>query len=221
MGQIYGIKRKSDDKIVYVGQTIRDYKTRWQQHKQQAKTRHYALYNALNKYGANNFYPILIEECDNNFLDKREQYWIKFYHTKIEEDGYNLTDGGDTPSKYMCKEVHQYNLDGKYIQSFDSTVEAGLSLDIHPASIAKAAAGELKQTHNFCWSYIKYDSLDAYKPRQRQIAQYSLEDEFIQSFPSIRAAALSLNKPTGSTNIMNAANGKRKTAYGYKWKFMN
>lgn len=221
MGQIYGIKKKDNGKIVYIGQTVRNYKTRWQQHKQQAKVRPYALYRALNKYGVNNFYPVLIEECNNNLLDEREKYWIKFYHTKIEEEGYNLTDGGNTPSKYMCKEVHQYSLEGEYIQSFNSTVEAGLSLDIHPSCISEVASGAMKQSHNFRWSYVKYNKLEPYKSRLRKIEQYSVDDKFIQRFPSIRAAALSLNKPNGSTNILNAAKGKRKTAYGYKWKILD
>lgn len=37
MGQIYAIKQKPENKIVYIGQTIRTYKIRWQQHKQQMK----------------------------------------------------------------------------------------------------------------------------------------------------------------------------------------
>ena len=58
MGDIYGIKRKDNDKIVYIGQTIRTYKMRWQQHKQVAKTAdssRYALYAAIQKFGIDNF----------------------------------------------------------------------------------------------------------------------------------------------------------------------
>lgn len=57
MGDIYGIKRKDLDKIVYVGQTIRSYKRRWQQHKQNAKYAdhsRYALYAAIQKLEVGN-----------------------------------------------------------------------------------------------------------------------------------------------------------------------
>lgn len=37
MGDIYGVIRKDINKIVYIGQTIRTYKVRWQQHKQTEK----------------------------------------------------------------------------------------------------------------------------------------------------------------------------------------
>ena len=96
MGDIYAIKRLDIDKIVYIGQTIRNYKIRWQQHKQVAKnadSSRYALYAAIQKLGVDNFYPLLIENCDNSLLNEREQYWIKYYNTK--ENGYNCNDGGD------------------------------------------------------------------------------------------------------------------------------
>ena len=90
MGDIYGIVRKQDEQIVYVGQTIRNYKIRWQQHKQQAREgRPYALYNALRKYGSENFYPILIEQCEDNKLNEREKYWIAYYQTMINKKGEN------------------------------------------------------------------------------------------------------------------------------------
>ena len=220
MGQIYCIKQKPDNKIIYIGQTIRTYTSRWQQHKQQAKDRKYALYNAMNKYGVENFYPCLIEECENEQLNEREQYWIKYYHTKIDENGYNLTDGGDTPSDYMCIPVHQYSLDGEYIASFPSIIEVEYQLGIPNESVWKAVNHKLKQTHNFRWSTEKVERLNGeYKSRNRKINQFDLNGNFIQSFDSIRAAALFCNKTTGSSNISLAAQDKRKTAYGYKWSF--
>lgn len=222
MGQIYCIKQKPEDKIVYIGQTIRTYTSRWQQHKQQAKDRKYALYNAMNKYGVENFYPCLVEECENEQLNEREQYWIKYYHTRIDENGYNLTDGGDTPSDYMCTPVHQYSLDGEYIASFPSIIEVEYQLGIPNESVWKVINHKLKQTHNFRWSTEKVEHLnEKYKSRNRKINQFDLNGNFIQSFDSIRAAALFCNKATGSSNISLAANGKRKTAYGYKWSFVD
>lgn len=66
MGQIYCIKQKPENKIVYIGQTIRTYTSRWQQHKQQAKDRKYALYNAMNKYGVENFTHVLSKSVKMN-----------------------------------------------------------------------------------------------------------------------------------------------------------
>ena len=53
------------------------------------------LYDAMNKYGYDNFVPSIIEECNDNLLNEREIYWIKFYNTTDKSIGYNMTTGGD------------------------------------------------------------------------------------------------------------------------------
>lgn len=54
-------------------------------------------------------------------------------------------------------------------------------------------------------------------PLQKKIDQFTLDGEFIKTWNNIASAARSLNKNTG--HISQAANGIRKSAYGYKWKF--
>lgn len=224
MGDIYAIKRIDIDKIVYIGQTIRNYKVRWQQHKQVAKnadSSRYALYAAIQKFGIQNFYPILIEQCDNIKLNEREQYWIKYYNTKVEKGGYNLTDGGDSNSERQCKHIYQYSLEGKYINEFDSIADAAWELKISDSGISKAANGQLNQSHGYRWSFIKKDYLDNnYKSNSKEIKQYSKEGVYIKTFPSARQAAIEIgNNPNGVSNITAVARGERKTAYGYKWAY--
>ncbi len=90
---IYGLRNKLTNKW-YVGQS-RNIHRRWNRYyknphcEQQAK-----LYNALCKYGYENFDKIVLEECipDKTILDAREKYWISHYNSF--NDGYNLTLGG-------------------------------------------------------------------------------------------------------------------------------
>lgn len=49
------------------------------------------------------------------------------------------------------------------------------------------------------------------------VNQYSLEGEFIQSWPSQQAAAKVLEIPR--TNINKCCQGKRESAGGYRWKY--
>ena len=51
------------------------------------------LQNAWNKYGAESFEFIIIEECSVEDLNEREIYWIKFY--KDQKISYNILNGGD------------------------------------------------------------------------------------------------------------------------------
>ena len=66
----------------------------------------------------------------------------------------------------------------------------------------------------------------AQKATGKIINQYDLNGTFIQSFPSVKAAAESLGKVTSTSkgatsHISDVCRGKRKTAYGYKWKFVD
>lgn len=48
--------------------------------------------NELRVIGEENFIFSILEECSYEDLDDREKYWIDFFNTQ--EDGYNLTPGG-------------------------------------------------------------------------------------------------------------------------------
>lgn len=54
-----------------------------------------------------------------------------------------------------------------------------------------------------------------------RVAQYSLNDEYIQTFNSITDALSAVGASIKSGNITQVCKGKRKTAYGYKWRYAN
>lgn len=98
-GYIYIIKNSINEKV-YIGQTARTIEARWNQHKNAAlrgETQGIILYNAMRKYGIDNFYISLLEETNIENLNEREKYWIKYYNTYWE--GYNQTIGGTWPTK--------------------------------------------------------------------------------------------------------------------------
>ena len=53
----------------------------------------------------------------------------------------------------------------------------------------------------------------------KKLGQYSLKDEFIREYNSVNDAYRELNKQYGS-NIRLVCDGKRKTAFNYKWKWI-
>lgn len=62
-------------------------------------------------------------------------------------------------------------------------------------------------------------SVESGLSKTRKVVQYSLEDEYISSYPSLREAQRCIGKSPDSTSILYACQGKTKTAYGYKWKY--
>ena len=53
------------------------------------------LQRAYNKYGADNFKFEVIEECSEDKLTEREQYWIDYYKGINSIDNYNFRDAGN------------------------------------------------------------------------------------------------------------------------------
>ena len=104
MAYIYKITNKVNNKI-YIGQTVQSINHRWRQHVSEAygesKCAH--LHAAIRKYGEDNFTVEKIEECSQNQLNEKEEYWINYYNSYRE--GYNLTCGGDGVNKQVDQAV--------------------------------------------------------------------------------------------------------------------
>ena len=80
MGFIYKITNQINQKV-YIGMTYRTPQIRFKEHLKDAEEKNYnrPLYNAINKYGKENFSISIIEEVENNeLLGEREKYWINF-----------------------------------------------------------------------------------------------------------------------------------------------
>lgn len=95
MGFIYCWRNQINNKL-YIGQTKRTVKIRWQQHLEQTKynIKHDAFHNAIRKYGADKFILDWVYEIDNQYLSAYEINYIKIYNSKT-PNGYNMTDGGE------------------------------------------------------------------------------------------------------------------------------
>lgn len=94
---IYKITNSINDKV-YIGQS-ENIERRWKEHEKDSKTKHYALYLAMRKYGIENFKFEVIEECSIKELDEKEIYYIEQHNSYIhakDSNGYNMTLGGKT-----------------------------------------------------------------------------------------------------------------------------
>ena len=84
--------------------------------------------------------------------------------------------------------------------------------------------GKRKQHNNYIYKYLGEEPEPVIKKKNqgRQTAQYDLEGNFIAIYPSANQAAAAIGKNSNAgRNIRAVCEGKRKTAYGFIWKFID
>lgn len=94
---IYKITNLINGKL-YIGQA-KNIQNRWYEHCLECtyNNENQYLYNAMRKYGINNFKIEPIEGPIENY-NEREIYWIAYYNTYLDKTkGYNMTPGGENP----------------------------------------------------------------------------------------------------------------------------
>ena len=94
-GRIYIIRNTINSKV-YIGQTKVSLKLRFQNHLSAARNgKDYVIGKAIRKYGEENFYIELLEECTIEELNEREKYWISYFNSTNNKFGYNISIGGN------------------------------------------------------------------------------------------------------------------------------
>ena len=213
MAYIYQITNDINGKI-YIGKTEFSIEKRFKEHCQDAfrdRNEKRPLYAAMRKYGIEHFHIELIEETDNP--EEREVFWIE--NKRSFKNGYNATVGGDG-KKYI-----DYDLVISTYKEVKNAVHVAEMFGIHPDSVYN-----ILKANNISSLYSSENSPN--KELQGKICgMFSTNDELLKSFSTIKDAARyiiqeNISKDTIkgiSSHISQVCNGKRKSAYGYHWKF--
>jgi hypothetical protein len=192
------------------------------------------MQNLHNKYGIENIYFEIVEECSIDVLIEREAYYITETNpyinhilnpqTLVRDDVYKkrLSDAkkqayANGLKPHNLKAVHKYSLDkGEYLESFESFTAAAKSINAKSVNSIKAVCnGKQTSAGGYVWAYNKVDlvfSRDK-KYKLEPILQYTNDNIFIKKWESITQAS----KVLDISNI-NRAISKGLTAGGYRWK---
>lgn len=213
MAYIYKITNDINDKI-YIGKTLKSIQDRWREHCQdrlKINTEKRPLYLAMNKYGIEHFKIQEIEQCKDEEASIKEIYWIGYYDSY--NNGYNATLGGDGALRLNHQDIINE-----------------LKVNPYPIQIAKNFncssewICEIAKSNNI---EIKNLGQELNVNSRKKIQQYDKQNNYIQSFNSVADAAKwcyeqqlckTLNSGVRS-HIAEVANGKRKSAYTYVWKY--
>lgn len=92
----------------YIGQSI-DIKYRWRRHRYELNHNEHVnihLQNAWNQYGQDSFKFYILQECDEQYMDDVEIYYINLFNTTDQDYGYNLDSGGHK-NKHISDETRE------------------------------------------------------------------------------------------------------------------
>lgn len=206
MSFIYKISNTVNTKL-YIGKTSYSLDKRWKEHVRDSKKESLdirPLYRAMNKYGVEVFKIELIEETTEELINDREKYWIDYYNSFTK--GYNATLGGDG-SSYIDRDYVVKCYTG--LRSMRATA---YTLKIDEKTVRKI----LKE----CNVSILPKSEIQKELLGKQVAKIDKQtNQTLEVFLSIKDAAKSVIGANFS-HISAVCNGKRKTAYGFKWMFV-
>ena len=206
MGYIYCITNLINGKQ-YVGKTTNTIEERFKEHcrdsrKERCNKR--PLYDAMNKYGVENFKIEELEQIDDpTLLSDREKYWIKELNT-WGRTGYNASKGGDGKVLYDYKEIIElYNMG--YSQ--------------------KQVAQKVGCCDGTVSKILKAHNIPIRGGSTKKIDQFDMAGNYVQSFfGSVEVAKwlveMGLAKSIFSKrHITECCNKKIKSAYGYVWRY--
>lgn len=125
------------------------------------------------------------------------------------------------------KRVCQFNLSGELIQTYESVKEAERIVGASGGAIGQCCARKhgFKTVKNYLWLWEKdkeqitdlVKSLDN-GHREQKVAQLDKDGKVIAVFNSAKEAAQSFGKSKDS-HIGDCCKGRRKTCFGYRWRY--
>lgn len=165
----------------------------------------------MKKYGADNFELCTLEECSDEEVNDREIYWIEQYQSF--KYGYNATLGGDG------KHYLDYDLICATYKQSQNCSEVAKRLGISPDSVSKVLKNRNIQ--------IKTASQISRENASKVVNMFDKKGNYLKTFSSLQDAGAYIKESQNkdcpirgiSVHIRQVANGKRQTAYGYKWSW--
>lgn len=183
------------------------------------------------------------KECVELFLSKWQEGWsivkiANYFHVGVKTVGYALKGAGISQEEIFqrralsaginsSKKVIQYTLEGDYLTTYTSAIEASRKLQCNNASISKNCCGDLLTYNGFIWQYesdnnieeilLQIEKTPKTGKNKKAIQQLDENGNIIAEFESASAAGRSLGK--AHVGIARAAREGR-IAYGFHWKYI-
>ena len=150
---------------------------------------------AIQEYGKNNFKKTILEYCNSKEeLILKEEYWLKKFDVENNPEFYNKTNKSFENRKGHLMYTEEWK------QKISQSTKGIKKSKEHCKNLSEAKKGNTN--------------------RRKKVIQYDVNGNFIKEWDYVLEAAYSLGKKTGAA-ITEVCSGKRKSIYGYIWKYKN
>ena len=183
-------------------------------------TKDYVLHKAVRKYGYENFKRTIIKIFPDNEEGRKQAFELEAIlvnETLLKSKSTYNTALGESTTENLMKTVYMFDLNGNYLRSFKSAIEAAAYIqpdnqDNVRAAIKNNCLGTTSSSYGYFWSYTKEFT---YKNEcMKEVAQYTISGKFLRTFKSITEAEVAL-----SLNNISQAIYKKGSAGGYQWRY--
>lgn len=125
------------------------------------------------------------------------------------------------------KGVNQYNLEGKYLLTFESINEASRQTGVQSSKISEVCRGNRKTAGEYQWRYYEAENFEDIQPVQqrrnikKRVGQYDLEGNLIAVYESYREAARAVEGTSSAISRLCAGTVNLHTHKGFVWKIVD
>lgn len=173
--------------------------------------RSHAFYNAIQKYGWDNFiHEVLESGLSFEEACEKERYYIKKFHSLTTENGYNLDDGGKANHTVSEETRRKLSEKRRGIKMPPRSEEARRRLSLaltgrkftpeHCANISRAKSGPA------------YSGKNNSHPRKVRCVETGVVFDTIKEAGEFKGGS--------SKNIISCCRGRLKTSGGYHWEYV-
>ena len=164
--------------------------------------------------------------CVNHLDENKQNNAISNLEWATHKENTNWGSCVERSAKASSKPVLQFTKAGEFLAEFYGAREAERATGVREQGISRCANRQAKTAGGFIWVYSKDFNSDIITDRVleagkdsngKTVQQFTMDGQFIAEYGSTCEAS----RETGTENsgISRCANGKRKSAGGYIWRF--
>lgn len=213
----------------YIGQSV-DIDSRWSKHKSELNKNSHNndyLQKSWNKYGEENFKFYVLEYCNIDELDKKEVYYINLYDSLNKTVGYNMKHGGQNGGSFVSEEVRKkmsnsikkFYEDNPHIKELRSINALRQWSNLETKKKIIGENNGMYGKHHTEEAKKKVSEANKGRPSWRRNLTPVRCIDLNQVFDCCAEAGKYFGIQSGS--VLQCCCGKRKTAGGHRWEFIN